>query len=125
MVGVEEVEKNDFNLNIPRYIDSQQAEDIQDIEGHLKGGIPSADVDALQPYWDVCPQLRKTLFSPRPQGEGLGVRVGYLDLTVPKQAIKPTIYEHSEFVTFIENMNALFADWQEQSTVTLRGLQAG
>ena len=61
MVGIEEIEKNDFNLNIPRYIDSQQAEDIQDIEGHLKGGIPSTDVDALQPYWNVCPQLRQTL----------------------------------------------------------------
>ena len=40
MVGVEEIEKNDFNLNLPRYIDSQQAEDLQDIEGHLQGGIP-------------------------------------------------------------------------------------
>src|SRR2546425_13100419 len=35
---------------------------IQDIEGHLKGGIPTADVDALEPYWKVCPQLRETLF---------------------------------------------------------------
>jgi len=117
MVGVDEIEKNDFNLNIPRYIDSQQAEDIQDIEGHLKGGIPSADVDALQPYWDVCPQLRKTLFKAN--------RPGYLDLAVPKQTIKPTIYEHPEFVTFITSMNALFADWQQRSTETLKGLQAG
>jgi len=59
MVGVEEIEKSEFNLNIPRYIDSRQAVDIQDIEGHLKGGIPGADVDALQSYWDVCPQLRQ------------------------------------------------------------------
>ena len=117
MVGVEEIEKNDFNLNIPRYIDSQQAEDIQDIEGHLKGGIPGADVDALQDYWDVCPQLRQTLFTAN--------RSGYLDLAVPKQAIKPTIYEHPEFVTFIGSMNVLFADWQQRSTATLKGLQAG
>ncbi len=117
MVSVEEIEKNDFNLNIPRYIDSQQAEDVQDIEGHLRGGIPSADVDALQPYWDVCPQLRQTLFKAN--------RPGYLDLAVSKQAIKPTIYEHSEFVTFIESMNALFADWKQRSTETLKSLQAG
>ncbi|MBV5338209.1 MAG: type I restriction-modification system subunit M [Deltaproteobacteria bacterium] len=117
MVGVEEIEKNDFNLNIPRYIDSQQAEDIQDIEGHLKGGIPTADVDALQPYWDVCPQLRQTLFKAN--------RPGYLDLAVPKQTIKPTIYEHPEFVTYINSMNTLFADWQQHSTATLKGLQAG
>lgn len=117
MVSIEEIEKNDFNLNIPRYIDSQQVEDIQDIEGHLKGGIPSADVDALQEYWKVCPQLRQTLFSAN--------RPGYLDLAVAKQAIKPRIYEHPEFVTFIGSMNALFADWQQRSTQTLKGLQAG
>ena len=39
MVSVAEIEKNDFNLNLPRYIDSRQAEDIQDIAGHLQGGI--------------------------------------------------------------------------------------
>ncbi|MBK9446215.1 MAG: SAM-dependent DNA methyltransferase [Betaproteobacteria bacterium] len=117
MVSIEEIEKNDFNLNIPRYIDSQQAEDIQDIEGHLKGGIPSRDVDALHAYWTVCPQLRQALFK--------ASRPGYLDLAVAKQAIKPTIYEHSEFVTFIDGMNALFADWRERTTQTLKGLQTG
>ena len=115
MVGVEEIEKNDFNLNIPRYIDSQQAEDIQDIEGHLKGGIPSTDVDALQSYWEVCPQLRATLFKTN--------RPGYLDLAVKKQAIKSAIYEHPEFVSFIDSMNALYADWQQRSTEKLKGLQ--
>src|SRR5213078_4404242 len=61
MVGLAEVEKNDFNLNLPRYIDSQTPEDLQDIAGHLQGGIPVADVDALQRYWEVCPGLRKRL----------------------------------------------------------------
>lgn len=117
LVGVEEIQKNGFNLNIPRYIDSQQAEDVQDIEGHLKGGIPVADVDALKTYWKVCPQLRQTLFSAN--------RRGYINLAVTKQAIKPAIYEHPEFVTFIGSMNALFADWQKRSTETLKGLQEG
>jgi type I restriction enzyme M protein len=58
MVPLVEIEKNEFNLNLPRYIDSQTPEDIQDIEGHLLGGIPVADVDALERYWAVCPQLR-------------------------------------------------------------------
>jgi len=115
MVSIEEIDKNEFNLNIPRYIDSQQTEDIQDIEGHLKGGIPCADVDALQPYWDVCPQLCKTLFKAN--------RPSYLDLAVPKQAIKASIYEHPEFVSFIDSMNTLFAEWRKQSTKTLKSLQ--
>ncbi len=117
MVSVEEIEKNDFNLNIPRYIDSQQAEDIQDIEGHLRGGIPARDVDALGKYWAVCPQLRKKLFKQN--------RPGYLDLAVEKVAIKPTIYEHPEFVTFIKSMNDLFADWRQRSIKTLKSLKVG
>src|ERR1700682_3214431 len=85
MVSFEEIEKNEFNLNLPRYIDSQTPEDAQDIAGHLQGGIPAADVDALQRYWAVCPQLRHTLFKER--------RPGYLDLAVEKSVIKSTIYE--------------------------------
>ena len=57
MVSIDEIERNEFNLNLPRYIDSQMPEDIQDIEGHLKGGIPEADVEALKKYWEVCPTL--------------------------------------------------------------------
>ena len=117
MVGFAEIEKNDFNLNLPRYIDSQQPEDIQDIEGHLRGGIPTADVDALQAYWSVCPQLRETLFREN--------RSGYVDLAVKKAAIKPAIYDHPEFVAFIKSMNTLFAKWRKRSAATLKGLKAG
>jgi type I restriction enzyme M protein len=39
--------RNDYNLNLPRYIDSSEPEDIQDIDGHLRGGIPQRDLDAL------------------------------------------------------------------------------
>jgi type I restriction enzyme M protein len=117
MVAFAEIEKNDFNLNLPRYIDSQTPEDLQDIAGHLQGGIPAADVDALQRYWGVCPRLRHTLFKER--------RPGYVDLAVEKSAIKPTIYEHAEFSTFIGGMNTHFAAWRKKSTVTLKALKAG
>src|SRR6185437_13272556 len=93
MVSVEEIEKNEFNLNLPRYIDSQQAEDVQDIDGHLRGGIPMRDVDALGSYWKVCPKLRDGLFKLN--------RPGYVDLAVEKSVIKPMIYDHSEFTAFI------------------------
>src|SRR3990172_7787092 len=92
-------------------------EDLQDIAGHLRGGISAADVYALQRYWDVCPQLRHTLFKER--------RPGYVDLAVEKSAIKSAIYEHPEFTSFIAGMNAHFAAWRQTSEVTLKGLQAG
>ncbi len=115
MVSVEEIEKNGFNLNLPRYIDSQQAEDLQDINAHLQGGIPERDIDALHSYWTVCPQLMASLF--------VANRPGYLDLTVSKDAIKTTIYGHTEFVTFIDSMTSLYAHWRQRSSTTLKALQ--
>ena len=117
MVSVDEIEKNEFNLNLPRYIDSQQGEDRQDIEGHLKGGIPQADVEALQRYWDICPKLQQAIFKTN--------RPGYLDLAVEKSAIKSTIYEHPEFAAFIAKMNAHFAAWKQKTAKSLRALKTG
>lgn len=117
MVGFDEIEKNDYNLNLPRYIDSSEPEDLQDIEGHLKGGIPAADVDALQDYWAVCPKLKAALFKP--------IRPGYLDLAVDKNAIKSTIYQHPQFAAFIAGMNTHFAAWRDQNAPALKSLKQG
>ena len=54
--------RNDYNLNLPRYIDTTEPEDIQDIRGHLRGGIPVRDIDALDRYWQVLPSVRQALF---------------------------------------------------------------
>ena len=116
MVPFAEIEQNEFNLNLPRYIDSQTPEDLQDITGHLQGGIPAADVDALQRYWAVCPQLRHSLFQKS--------RPDYLDLAVEKSAIKSAIYEHPEFTSFIADMNGHFAAWRQTTAATLKALQA-
>ena len=113
-VSLEEIEKNDFNLNIPRYIDSQQEEDLQDIDGHLRGGIPERDIDALKDYWAICPNLRKTLFKK--------FRDGYLTLSVDKTEIKSTIYEYKEFATFIQSMNEHFTAWRKKQAKALREL---
>jgi len=117
LVPVDEIEKNEFNLNLPRYIDSSEAEDLQDIAGHLQGGIPSRDIDALERYWAVCPGLKKTLFAPN--------RPGYFNLAVDKAAIKTTIYTHPEFSAFIADMNAHFNAWREKSAAILKSLQVG
>lgn len=115
MVSLAEIEKNDFNLNLPRYVDGQTPEDLQDIDAHLRGGIPAADIDALERYWTVCPGLRRTLFKPR--------RPGYLDLAVEKPAIKTTIYEHPQFAAFVTGMNDHFAAWRKRSAASLKALK--
>ncbi len=113
-VPYDEIEKNDFNLNLPRYIDSQEAEDLQDIEGHLRGGIPQADVEALSKYWEVCPQLQQSLFKRN--------RKGYLELRVDKADIKKAIYDHPEFTAFIDGMNDHFKEWRKKAAKTLKQL---
>ena len=114
MVSYEEIEKNDFNLNLPRYIDSQQAEDLQDIEGHLRGGIPQADIDAIARYWEVCPQMQQSLFKKK--------RKGYVQLAVDKSEIKTAIYQHPEFTSFIDGMNDHFSVWKKKAVRTLKSL---
>lgn len=117
MVPLEEIEKNDFNLNLPRYIDSQKAEDRQDIEGHLRGGIPAADIDALQSYWDVYPSLKQALFDE--------CRSGYFALQTDTTAVRTTIFEHLEFVAFREQMRGHFEKWRTRSVAYLKDLEAG
>jgi type I restriction enzyme M protein len=109
--------KNDFNLNLPRYIDTSEPEDLQDLEGHLRGGIPERDVEALAPYWKVFPGVRDTLFAP--------LRPGYLKLKVVPAAIKTTIFEHSEFAAWSDKTRKLFTAWRTETEPKLLALKAG
>lgn len=101
--------KNDYNLNIPRYIDAQEEEDVQDIAAHLLGGIPKRDVEALREYWAVYPALKTHLFSTIPH------RAEYEELTLPPSDINAAIFNHPEFTAFADAMNAVFAEWNKQT----------
>ena len=101
--------KNDFNLNLPRYIDSTEPEDLQDIDGHLRGGIPERDLDALDAYWKVLPSVRAALF------ESAG-RPGYARLKLPLTEVKPAIFGHAEFTSFQKTATKRFANWRKATT---------
>src|SRR6266699_276857 len=118
MVSVAEIAANDYNLNIPRYIDSTEDEDLHDIEAHLLGGIPNYDIDALEVYWQVFPTLKQQLFE-------AGPRAGYSQLRMDIAHIKSAIYTHPEFVAYIEAVAALFVQWQTSNTPYLKGLGVG
>jgi type I restriction enzyme M protein len=117
MVSVAEIEGNEFNLNIPRYIDNQETEDIQDIEAHLKGGIPTTDIDALSKYWEVFPTIRKSLFEK--------INDTYTNLNIDHSEIRDVIFSHNEFVSFIDEMDVLFNEWKSKKTKTLKDLTKG
>lgn len=115
IVSTDEIERNEFNLNIPRYIDSQDTEDLQDISAHLQGDIPNADIDALSDYWKVYPTLKAELF-------GNGNRAGYSHLKVDKANIRHTIFSHSEFTAFGQQMASVLDSWKGASATYLKSL---
>jgi type I restriction enzyme M protein len=127
MVPLNEIasEKNDCNLNLPRYIDSSEPEDIQDLSAHLNGGIPDRDLfgmgSTLAPYWEVMPTLRGTLFAPLPHDS----RKGYSQLVLPVADVKATILGHAEFCAFQATATKLFADWRTRNEPRMKGLKTG
>jgi len=118
MISYSEIEANEFNLNIPRYIDSSEPEDLQNISAHLSGGIPRTDIDALESYWMVFPSLRTELF----KDNG---RDGYMELKVSKDNIRETIYHHSEFTGFAESVKRAFDDWKADNWTRLNEINSG
>ena len=118
LVPLAEIAANDFNLNLPRYIDSSDAEDRQDIEAHLKGGIPHYDIDGLSSYWRVFPAVRRELFID-------GDRAAYSLLKVDAAQIKTAIFAHPEFTTFNQQVTQLFADWKASNKPLLTGIKLG
>jgi len=118
LVPFDEIERNGFNLNIPRYVDSSEPEDIHDIAAHLKGGIPNADLDALAAYWALMPGLRAALFGP-------GDRPGYSDPLAPPERVRETIHGHPEFAAFRASVMAVFEGWRDAHVDALRAVAPG
>lgn len=115
MVPFSEIEENEYNLNIPRYIDNQEEEDTQDIAAHLKGGIPDKDIDALSNYWDEFPSIKNALFQPLD-------REGYSELKVKTDAIKDTIFTHGEFSNYKDTVYQSFDNWKDNHLDTLQSI---
>lgn len=109
MVALSEIAANDYNLNIPRYIDSSEPEDLHDLSGHLQGGIPNRDIAALQAYWQVFPSLRHSLFAE--------LRPGYSQALISTAQVKPTILNHPEFIAFAGQSLKPFSAWRERAAL--------
>ena len=118
IVTLKEIEEKEYNLNIPRYIDAQEEEDLQDIDAHLNGGIPEHDIDALHDYWEVYPSLKKTLFEKH-------TRKGYVKLKMNKDEVKQTIFNHPEFTTYSQTITEVFEKWKKKNTKVLKDISKG
>ena len=90
-VPQEEIVKNDYNLNIPRYIEARDTEIVQNIEAHLKGGLPKHDIEQLSDYWEALPTLKDELV--KDQGNG------YYAWAVSREQIDGIINDNEDYQT--------------------------
>lgn len=118
LVPYAEIRQNGFNLNIPRYIDASDPEDLQNIEAHLKGGVPNRDIDLLDAFWQVMPGVRGTLFGPN-------ARPGYSDPLVEPEEVRTTIRNHPEFSAFRDQVHVILKGWNEANATRLNTLAVG
>ena len=108
---------NDYNLNLPRYIDSSEPEDLHDLDAHLRGGIPNRDIDSLGEYWTVFPCVRDALFTENG-------RAGYSAARVETQEVRATILGHEEFQSFAETVGDVVDGWCETHEDRLQTIDA-
>jgi type I restriction enzyme M protein len=123
-VPLAEIADNDYNLNLPRYLDSRDSTDRQDLEGHLRGGIPRADIDALETYWEVFPNMRQGLFQ--------DLRPGYLALASNTSNVSPlpgrgaggegNVASYPEFKAFTAGLDGAFDAWFQSVEPELNGI---
>lgn len=121
-VSREEIRQNGYNLNIPRYVDSSEAAERYDIYATMFGGIPNAEIDALQKYWEALPSLRSDLFLPHKDKPYSALKVEDV-----KAAIEHNTDVKSLNTQFAEAFNG-FADMLHQKLIdnvmTVHELQA-
>lgn len=102
VVTREEIRKNDYNLNIPRYVDSSEAAESWDIYASMFGGIPLSEIDELKDYWQAFPTLKEDLFT--------NSDIPYVD--VASKNIKQTIKNNKNIIDFEKTFKNSFTDFR-------------
>ncbi|MDU4464060.1 type I restriction-modification system subunit M [Haemophilus parahaemolyticus] len=116
LADLAEIEANQFNLNIPRYITPASKNESQNIDAHLNGGIPNEDIDQFTEFWHAFPALKNKLFSP--------LRTGFSRLNVPANDIFSTIEQDTDYQAFIAKMHANIEQWKAEASSAILGDEA-
>jgi len=102
-VSRDEIRNNDYNLNIPRYVDSSEKPESWDIYASMFGGIPQKEIEELDEYWKAFPGLKDTLFSK--------TNDAYYNLMTDN--VKKTVQSHPDVAVFTERYVAAFNGFDE------------
>ena len=108
LVAKQTIRDNDYNLNIPRYVDSSDDAESWDLHATLLGGIPPQEIEKLAHYWQAFPNLRATLFSQSNQNNA-----NYAQLAIKNDALKTSISQHPEITAFIQNYQQAFTGFDD------------
>ena len=103
VVSKEEIRKNDYNLNIPRYVDSSEKAESFDIYASMFGGIPNSEINEFKKFWEAFPSLRGELFEP--------INANFSTCKVDD--VKATVLSNNDVRKFIEKYNVAFSDFGE------------
>lgn len=118
MVDFKTIKDNDYNLNIPRYIDLEDKENIQDIFAHLHGGIPNFDIESekLQDYWVALPNLKNALLNKHNES--------YYVFQVSSENIRKTVVNHNDLILFKNELQNRFKKWIENNKIDLKSINS-
>ena len=106
--------ENEYNLNLPRYIDSSEPEDLQDINAHLNGGIPTVDINSMDNYWNIYKELKSVLFQP--------LRDNYYRPVINKEDVVNVITSHKEFIRHADLVDEAYLKWKKKVKPILMNL---
>lgn len=112
IVTQQELAEEEFNLNIRRYVDNSPPPEPHDVRAHLNGGVPTPEIDALEQHWSNYPELKQTLFTPRPNDNA------YADFSAAindKAAIKPLIENHPQLLAKHQAFHDQLNQWWQQT----------
>ncbi|MCH3920533.1 MAG: type I restriction-modification system subunit M [Sphaerochaeta sp.] len=105
VISREEIRENEYNLNIPRYIDSSENAESWDIYALMFGGIPTSEIDELAPYWKAFSSLRETLFTQK---------AGTPYATLPNEAdIKTIVTSNPDVAAFKQKFTSSFETFRQ------------
>ena len=90
-ISKDDLDKEDYNFNIRRYVDNSPPAEPQDVKSHLHGGIPTEEVDELQAYWTNYPNVRKELFEPLKENYSQ-----FTNMITAKEDLKTHLLAHTD-----------------------------
>ncbi len=109
LVSIEEIRANDYNLNIPRYVDSSEAPETWDVYASMFGGVPKSEVSSLEKYWTAWPSLKSQLY----------IDNGGSCLTPRDVELTQTVRANTDVVSFINRFSSAISGLPETLNTSL------